>query len=203
MDGVSLLRLLRKNPATRDLPVVVTTALYSSGSKEVRALGALGASEYLAKPFTVRGLRDSVSRAHPDGPVDSRGLLGSVTTSMEVPIVGDQLSGSYQTPEDEPAKEVISDAEATAPTDESIASLTMELAPATWQARLEGEPDSRVDLNRCEGGSLVARSGASRRGARTSSGWRSRSPGAVRPGSCVSTSRRSGPPGGRAGGRSD
>jgi putative two-component system response regulator len=49
MDGYQVLRCLRENPATADIPVIFVTALDSSGDEE-RGL-ALGAADYITKPI--------------------------------------------------------------------------------------------------------------------------------------------------------
>ena len=59
MDGYEVLRQLRSDPATRDLPVLVL-----SGWEEARAERALtlGANEFLTKPFSGKVLADVVKR---------------------------------------------------------------------------------------------------------------------------------------------
>jgi len=49
MDGYAVLRQLRENPATRDIPVIFATGLDSTEDEE-KGL-ALGAVDYIAKPF--------------------------------------------------------------------------------------------------------------------------------------------------------
>lgn len=56
-DGVAILKALRANPATRDIPVVMATARGAEYDK-VAALD-LGADDYLAKPF---GMMEMASR---------------------------------------------------------------------------------------------------------------------------------------------
>ena len=53
-DGISVLRVIRENPATRPIPVIMMTAR----SDEVdRVLGLeLGADDYVTKPFSVKEL---------------------------------------------------------------------------------------------------------------------------------------------------
>ena len=67
MDGLELIRAVRKDPVTRDLPLVMVTT-ESEMSQMVRALAA-GASEYVMKPFT------------PEIVLDKLALLGIVTTT--------------------------------------------------------------------------------------------------------------------------
>ncbi|GMA14293.1 ATP-binding protein [Deinococcus metallilatus] len=61
LDGFGLLRALREDPATRDIPVI----LLSARAGEEARLGGLeaGADDYLAKPFSARELRTRV-RTH-------------------------------------------------------------------------------------------------------------------------------------------
>ena len=56
-DGLSILRRLKENPATADIPVIMATA---KGSEYDKVTGLdLGADDYLAKPF---GMMEMVSR---------------------------------------------------------------------------------------------------------------------------------------------
>ena len=50
-DGLEILRILRAQPATAQLPVVVLTAMDDEAN--TRAGFALGATDYLTKPFSV------------------------------------------------------------------------------------------------------------------------------------------------------
>ena len=57
MDGIEILKSLRANAATRDIPVIMATA---KGTEYDRVLGLdLGADDYLSKPF---GMMEMVSR---------------------------------------------------------------------------------------------------------------------------------------------
>ena len=54
LDGLTICRELRRDPATRSLPILVLTA---RGSERDRVTGLdLGADDYLTKPFSVREL---------------------------------------------------------------------------------------------------------------------------------------------------
>lgn len=56
-DGISVLKELKKNSSTRDLPVIMATA---KGNEYDKVIGLdLGADDYLAKPF---GMMEMVSR---------------------------------------------------------------------------------------------------------------------------------------------
>lgn len=57
LDGESLIRRVRENPATADLAVVVVST--ESSETRVEALRALGA-EFVHKPFTPEALRETV-----------------------------------------------------------------------------------------------------------------------------------------------
>lgn len=60
LDGFDVLRLLRGEPALRASPVLVLTA--RNTSEDVRAAIALGARDYLAKPFDDTVLLTRVAR---------------------------------------------------------------------------------------------------------------------------------------------
>lgn len=59
-DGLSLVRDLRADARTRDLPIVALTALCMTADRQ-RGLDA-GCSEYLTKPLDVQNLRNTVAR---------------------------------------------------------------------------------------------------------------------------------------------
>ncbi|MGQ9474948.1 MAG: response regulator [Actinomycetota bacterium] len=61
MDGFEVLRRLKKNPETSDIPVIVVTAR-DTDIDRLKGFGG-GAVEYVAKPFDVGELKDYVSRA--------------------------------------------------------------------------------------------------------------------------------------------
>jgi two-component system, cell cycle response regulator DivK len=63
-DGLSLLRDLRADPRTRDLPVVALTALSMVGDRE-RGLDA-GCNDYLTKPLDAAQLRAALARCMPN-----------------------------------------------------------------------------------------------------------------------------------------
>ena len=48
-DGVGITRLLKSDPSTREIPVLLTTAHAMTGDRE-RLLGASGAEDYVTKP---------------------------------------------------------------------------------------------------------------------------------------------------------
>ena len=51
VDGVEITQLLKMNPATRNIPVVLSTAYAMRGDKK-RFLKESGADEYISKPIT-------------------------------------------------------------------------------------------------------------------------------------------------------
>lgn len=59
MDGIEVMRHLRADVATRDLPILVLTALAMPGDRE-RCLAA-GADDYLAKPVRLRQLAERIA----------------------------------------------------------------------------------------------------------------------------------------------
>ncbi len=61
MDGITVLRMLKENDATRDIPVLVLTAISDSDQKSL--CFSLGAVDYIQKPFDVDELQARV-RTH-------------------------------------------------------------------------------------------------------------------------------------------
>ncbi|MGC8800721.1 MAG: ATP-binding response regulator [Chloroflexus sp.] len=59
MDGIEVMRHLRNDPMTRNLPILVLTALAMPGDRE-RCLAA-GADDYLAKPVRLRQLAERIA----------------------------------------------------------------------------------------------------------------------------------------------
>jgi two-component system cell cycle response regulator DivK len=60
MSGLDATRILKADPRTRDIPVVVITSFALSGDREKAA--AAGADSYLAKPYSPRDLLDLVNK---------------------------------------------------------------------------------------------------------------------------------------------
>jgi len=54
MSGHEATRMLRQDPRTRDIPIIVITSFALSGDRELAA--AAGATDYLAKPYSPREL---------------------------------------------------------------------------------------------------------------------------------------------------
>jgi DNA-binding response OmpR family regulator len=61
LDGFEVVRALRADPATRDLPIVMLTD--RSGEDDVLDGLGLGVDEYMPKPFSPRELSMRVTRA--------------------------------------------------------------------------------------------------------------------------------------------
>jgi DNA-binding response OmpR family regulator len=61
LDGVTLLRKIREAEATRDLPVIVVTAVREPA--EAAKLAALGVASILQKPFKAQDLEAAVKAA--------------------------------------------------------------------------------------------------------------------------------------------
>lgn len=92
MDGLALVRALRADPATREIPIILISASGGEGAT-IDALGA-GADDYLVKPFSARELRARVrthlelSRARREG-VESRikdVFLGLASHELRTPL---------------------------------------------------------------------------------------------------------------------
>ncbi len=95
VTGLELLRRLRRDEITRDLPVILLTAKAEEPSK-VLGLDA-GADDYVAKPFSRRELISRVkavlrrSRSAPGDETMRAGSLSLNTMSHEVLIAGKQV----------------------------------------------------------------------------------------------------------------
>ena len=60
MDGYAALDAIKKDPATRSIPVVMVTAVGHELNKKLAE--GMGSSGYLTKPFTVKDLLGAVGR---------------------------------------------------------------------------------------------------------------------------------------------
>lgn len=63
LDGVGVLRVVRRLASTQDVPVVVASAVHHRSSEQARTMRALGAPDFLRKPFGLRQLRTAVDAA--------------------------------------------------------------------------------------------------------------------------------------------
>ena len=61
MDGIEVLRLLKADPATPNVPVILKTAVHREDGHRQRGLDA-GAAEYFAEPFDSQALVAAVHR---------------------------------------------------------------------------------------------------------------------------------------------
>jgi two-component system cell cycle response regulator DivK len=64
MSGLEATRILKADPRTRHIPVIVITSFALSGDREKAA--AAGADTYLAKPYSPRELLDLVRKYLPE-----------------------------------------------------------------------------------------------------------------------------------------
>ncbi|MEG4806202.1 ATP-binding protein [Microcoleus sp. F8-D3] len=86
MDGFELLRSLRSNPATQDIPIILLSARAGEESR-IEGLAA-GADDYLIKPFSARELLARVeaslklSRQRQEATVRERTILGRITDAF-------------------------------------------------------------------------------------------------------------------------
>jgi two-component system cell cycle response regulator DivK len=60
IDGFQVASVLRRNPATKSIPIMATSAMISPETKE-KCL-ASGCNDYLPKPFTAKELVDAIER---------------------------------------------------------------------------------------------------------------------------------------------
>jgi two-component system cell cycle response regulator DivK len=65
MSGIDATRVLRADPATAHIPIIVITSFAFSGDDQ-KAKDA-GATHYLAKPYSPRELLETIRRLAPEG----------------------------------------------------------------------------------------------------------------------------------------
>jgi len=85
MHGFELIRQIRFLPAYRDLPIAVVTS--RSSSKHIQQARDLGATEYLAKPFTAQNLETILQRW------GRRGSKAAVNAMPDAGTSGDNAEG--------------------------------------------------------------------------------------------------------------
>lgn len=74
LDGLAVCEMLRLLPSTRDIPILMLTAL---ASEQTRELGLqLGADDYMTKPFSPRELVARVSKLVAEPPASAAGEPG-------------------------------------------------------------------------------------------------------------------------------
>ena len=61
MNGHEMLELLRKNPDTKDIPVIMCTALCEA--QDIAAASAFGIDDYVTKPFDCTELVEKITNA--------------------------------------------------------------------------------------------------------------------------------------------
>ena len=61
MDGADVLRALRNDPATAEVPVVVVSA--DAMGEQIERMRALGAQAYVTKPIDIEQLRSTIRAA--------------------------------------------------------------------------------------------------------------------------------------------
>ncbi len=148
-----VLRILATSPSAADLVVVATSSTYAVSSPEVTAVRGLGVQHFLSTPFTVRLFRDPLARAHPDGPVDGYEVLGTTSSSFELPDY-DSLAETASTESFEraPAVEPLTTGSFTAVAEEPAP------PPATWSTTLMvGGSSVEAELERVLGDELHLR----------------------------------------------
>jgi CheY-like chemotaxis protein len=69
LTGLDLCRILKENPVTAQVPVVMLTARSLPADRDAGL--ALGASAYITKPFSTRSLIQEIGRVLGDGPPPS------------------------------------------------------------------------------------------------------------------------------------
>jgi two-component system chemotaxis response regulator CheY len=69
INGLELIRFIRKSEHHRTTPLVIISTL--SAERDVGRGLALGANEYLTKPFTAEKLKETVERVLANGPVEA------------------------------------------------------------------------------------------------------------------------------------
>jgi PAS domain S-box-containing protein len=96
MDGIELLRLLRRDPATCDIPVILVSA---EAGEEPRLEGLrMGADDYIVKPFSARellarvGARLELARVRRDAEQRVRRILESMSDAFQVLDAGWRLT---------------------------------------------------------------------------------------------------------------
>lgn len=83
LDGRELCRILKSNPETRGIKVVIMTSLYKSLRHETEAIHSFGADRFLRKPFTISELRMVIGSLLPqDTPATSEEAGQPVSLSL-------------------------------------------------------------------------------------------------------------------------
>lgn len=96
-SGVSLLRELRSNPATRALPVIVVSAVADQGRKKLDSTTVSTVLDWMEKPIDEQRLLQAVSHAVKRGPRKGRRVLHVEDDLDIVHVVGAMLEGVADT----------------------------------------------------------------------------------------------------------
>ncbi|WP_306212644.1 SpoIIE family protein phosphatase [Actinoplanes sp. RD1] len=103
LDGFSLIRELRRQPATRTLPILVLSARAGSesGAEGIDA----GADDYVVKPFTAADLlarvRAALRRGRPQEPVEGTGRTAAAAATTAVIASGRALEEAIRSATDQ------------------------------------------------------------------------------------------------------
>lgn len=137
-----VLRILGRTSLAASTILVAVSAKFDARSPQVEAVRAHGVSHFLSAPFTVRHLRDTLSRAHPSGPVDGYEVLGTTSNSFELPSYDSMVETASTESFEELAEELVmsnsfvvgSEPEAAAPV---VWSLSLAAAGTAIEAELD------------------------------------------------------------------
>ncbi|MCM2304941.1 MAG: response regulator transcription factor [Elusimicrobia bacterium] len=98
LNGAEVVKLLMKNPATRDIPIIVLTAYPAAAGFFEAEIKALGAVEYLRKPVRFEELLGAIRRvlagrkSKPPFVVTKRGVFRIIPEAKSVWIGGTLIS---------------------------------------------------------------------------------------------------------------
>ncbi|WP_305783975.1 SpoIIE family protein phosphatase [Symbioplanes lichenis] len=103
LDGFSLIRELRRDPATRALPILVLSAR-AGGESGAEGIDA-GADDYVVKPFTAADLlarvRGALRRGRPQAPVEGSGRTAAAAATTAVIASGRALEEAVRSATDQ------------------------------------------------------------------------------------------------------
>lgn len=74
LDGLTLTRMLKSNSETRQIPILLVTAMAMKG--DVGRIRSSGCDDYLPKPLDIRLFRQRLFALLAIGPADGRAVLG-------------------------------------------------------------------------------------------------------------------------------
>jgi two-component system chemotaxis response regulator CheY len=108
MDGVEMLRQLRANDQTLEMPVIVVTT--EGSSERIAELEAAGVSAYVRKPFTpelIRSVVDSVTSTLSSGEIAAEAVRRSFVEVMERFVMMDVAPAGGDTGEVDPNADLL------------------------------------------------------------------------------------------------